>query len=313
MESVLEIACDESGSEGEKLVGGNTKVFAHAGVRLDVASAAACIQEVRDRAPSPTLEYKSDVIRRTKHREALKWMLGPSGPLLGHTHVYLIDKAFFVVSRVVDLIAPEEDADGHMAADLYRDGPDSLGPERWNLFLESFNDLLRTKNGRGPGVRVDEVFRMVGGLGARGRIGDIMGLISRARPRMEAFRAELLDDPQPMPVLDPLIPAIIRAVAYWGEGERPVSIVHDRQTLLTEDRIARLHTARGGWLAGLRLVDSRTDPRVQVADLLAGAARQIGENALNDRGDAELTALLRPYVDAFSIWPAASSLSAGGS
>ncbi|MEU7899762.1 DUF3800 domain-containing protein [Nonomuraea sp. NPDC049152] len=310
MESSLEIACDESGSEGEKLVGGNTKVFAHASVRLDIESAAACIQEVRHRAPSPTLEYKSDVIRRSKHREALKWMLGPSGPLLGDTHVYLIDKAFFVVTRVVDLIAAMKGADGDMAVDLYRDGPDTLGQERWGIFLESFNDLLRTKNGRGPGASVDEAFRMVDGLRVTGgRIGDIMELLSRARPGVELFRAGLLDDPRMMPVLDPLIPAIVQAVVHWGEGGRPVSIVHDRQTLLTEDRVARLHASRGGGLAGLRLVDSRSDPRIQVADLLAGAARKIGEDELNDRGDAELTALLRPYVDASSIWGEARSRS----
>lgn len=40
---VLEIACDESGSEGEKLIGGETDVFAHASVRLDVQTATECI------------------------------------------------------------------------------------------------------------------------------------------------------------------------------------------------------------------------------------------------------------------------------
>jgi hypothetical protein len=44
------------------------------------------------------------------------------------------------------------------------------------------------------------------------------------------------------------------------------------------------------------------DPRVQVADILAGTARKIASDELNDRGHAELTALLRPYVDSQSIW-----------
>jgi hypothetical protein len=61
------------------------------------------------------------------------------------------------------------------------------------------------------------------------------------------------------------------------------------------------HSARGR-LAGLTLVDSTVDPRVQVADILAGTARKIASDELNDRGDAELTALLRPYVDPHSIW-----------
>ncbi|MFD0662567.1 hypothetical protein [Thermocatellispora tengchongensis] len=41
---------------------------------------------------------------------------------------------------------------------------------------------------------------------------------------------------------------------------------------------------------------------MQVADLLAGAARKIAEDALHGHGDPELTALLRPYVHPRSIW-----------
>ncbi|MER6948336.1 hypothetical protein ABT294_30345 [Nonomuraea sp. NPDC000554] len=301
--SGIEIACDESGSEGEKLIGGNTAVFAHASVGLEIGSAADCIQETRNRAPSPTTEYKSSVILRNKHREALKWLLGPSSPLHGNAHVYLIDKAFLVVREVVELIA----AEAGEAVALYREGPSAFGRDRWHDFLESFNDVLRAKNGRGAVASVDSAFELVDSLRlAPGRAGEIMELLWRARPRVDAFRARLLDDPAVMPPLDPLLPAIVQAVVHWGAGGEPVSIVHDRQTMLTEERVTQLKgifaASPTGGLAGLRLVVSRTDPRVQVADLLAGAARRIAEDELNGHGDAELTALLRPYVDAFSIW-----------
>jgi hypothetical protein len=59
-----------------------------------------------------------------------------------------------------------------------------------------------------------------------------------------------------------------------------------------------------GALTGLRFVDSRTDPRVQVADFVAGVARKAASEVLDDRGDAGLTALLGPYPDPFSIWGA---------
>jgi len=49
-------------------------------------------------------------------------------------------------------------------------------------------------------------------------------------------------------------------------------------------------------------VDSRTDPRVQVADLLAGVARKVAADELLGRRDPNLTALLRPYVDSASRW-----------
>lgn len=58
-ESPLEIACDESGSEGDHLIGAETTVFAYASVRLDTASAAACVQQLRDRIGSPAQEYKA--------------------------------------------------------------------------------------------------------------------------------------------------------------------------------------------------------------------------------------------------------------
>ncbi|WP_433513964.1 DUF3800 domain-containing protein [Nonomuraea sp. CA-143628] len=298
MAQPFEIACDESGSEGEKLIGGNTAVFAHASVRLDVESAADCIQEVRSRAPSPTTEYKSGIIRRKKHLNALKWLLGPSAPLLGNAHVYLIDKTFFAMNRLVDLLAVQDRE--AMADTLYREGGQTFGPDRWNAFLHSFNDLMRTNIGRGPRASVETVFAMVDTLRRatpRSRAGEIMDLLWESRSQVDAFRER-------SPTLNPLFPAISQAIVYWSETGRPVSVVHDRQTLLTQARIDELEEAHSaqGRLAGLRLVDSRTDPRVQVADLLAGAARKIAEDELTGQGDAEVTALLRPYVDAVSIW-----------
>lgn len=41
---------------------------------------------------------------------------------------------------------------------------------------------------------------------------------------------------------------------------------------------------------------------MQIADFLAGVARKIASDELNGNGDAELTSLLRPYVDVLSIW-----------
>ncbi len=62
-------------------------------------------------------------------------------------------------------------------------------------------------------------------------------------------------------------------------------VVHDEQSALTADRLTRLQRALAGPdgvspLAGLVTVDSRDDPRVQVADLLAGIARRSVPDAL---------------------------------
>jgi hypothetical protein len=99
-----EIACDESGYEGEKLIGGTTDVFAHASVSMDAQAARECIQELRDRIRSPALEYKANHVLRSKHRAVLTWLLGPTGPLLDHAHVYLVEKSFLIVANVVRLL-----------------------------------------------------------------------------------------------------------------------------------------------------------------------------------------------------------------
>ncbi|WP_206686193.1 hypothetical protein [Kribbella qitaiheensis] len=97
------------------------------------------------------------------------------------------------------------------------------------------------------------------------------------------------------------MPAIVRAIEYWGGPDRTVAIAHDRQTTLSPDRIGQLRQLTGN-LAELELVESFSHPRVQVADFLAGVARKIASDQLNGTDDAELTTLLRPYVDPLSIW-----------
>lgn len=291
---MIEIACDESGYEGEKLIGGVTDVFAHASVRMDIDVAADCIQELRNRIRSPASQYKANHVLREKHRPVLLWLLGPSGPLFGNSRVYLVDKEFLVVGKVVDLLV--EDA-GTMPLRLYREGRTS---EYWQAFLAAANALLRTKDRLDPNSSVDSFFRVVEAMSGD-RIDDLLGPLRRARPRADAFRARLVEDPTMIPPLDPLIPAIVRAVDQWGEG-KPVSVVHDRQTTLSKGRIAQIGEMCR--LSSLRLVVADMDSRVQMADFLAGVARKLASDDLDGRGDAELTELVRPYVDRSSIWSA---------
>lgn len=295
----VEIACDESGSEGENLVGGNTDVFAHAGVRLPTGAAGAGVRETRRRIRSPALEYKANHLLREKHRAVLVWLLGPSGPIHGHARVYLVDKEFHLVGQVVDVLG----GDPATALELCRDGPRALGPARWRELLVAANALLRTRSRPEVPAPVDGFFRVLAAAvrdAPPGPVRDRLGALGTARARVEDHRAH----PSADPVLDPLLPAVARAVEWWGGG-LPVSLVHDQHNALTPDRVARLADTLP--LAGLRLVDSRTDPRIQLADFLAGVARRIASDERNGRGDAELTALLRPYVDPLSVWGDAGS------
>ncbi|MFC7584959.1 hypothetical protein ACFQYP_15375 [Nonomuraea antimicrobica] len=86
--------------------------------------------------------------------------------------------------------------------------------------------------------------------------------------------------------------------------------MHDRQTTLTDERVAQMRRILGGRMAGLRLVDSELDERVQVADVMAGVARKIALDELAGRADPTLSALIRPYVDGSSIWAGGPGLTA---
>ncbi|MEO6998720.1 MAG: DUF3800 domain-containing protein [Terracoccus sp.] len=262
---VVEIACDESGSEGEKLVGGSTDVFAHASVVLDRATALACIDRVRVDARSPANEIKASVILRRQNRRVLEWLLDPAGPLAGRAHVHLTEKAFHLTVMLVEQLDPpgrrRHTAASVVAEGLHRDAAGVVGEQRWGSVLSGFND----------GVR--------------------------ALPR--AMRPV---------VLDPLVPALAAAVGFWGgQGRdgRAVSVVHDVQATLTPDRLQHLNELVGPGASerlSVRFVDSVDDPRVQVADFVAGAARRIASEALAGRADPGLTGLLLPYVDRTSVW-----------
>ena len=263
-----EIACDESGSEGEKLLGGTTDVFAHAALDLDRATAAACIDEVRVGTRSPATECKASVVLRERNRRVLVWLLGPDGPLLGHGHVHLTEKAYHLVHRLTG-------GETVTARLLHEHGTATLGPA-WRDLLLAHNDLARD---RGDGDLVAALTRH---------------LVERHAGTPAGLALATL---QPVTDVDPILGALSANVAHWPG---PVRVVHDEQRALTPARVRALLSGSG--VVSIRFVDSMDDPRVQVADLLAGAARRIAADALHGHADLELCTLLAPYVDRGSCW-----------
>jgi hypothetical protein len=292
---VVALACDESGYEGENLIGSMTDVFAHASVRLAEDVAAFCVAELRDRIGSPALEYKAGHLLRRKSRPTLLWFLGKFGPLRGNAHVYLVDKAFYVVRSLVEIIIGDRAA----ADPLYRDGRDVFGDELWGFFLESANAFVRVKESS------DAVGSLYDVLDVMRYAPDAPAVVDRLwqeRVAAESYRSRIAESPPVFPMLDALFPATLAAVDFWSGESAAVTIKHDRQNSFSQRRIAELTARSEGRLVDFRLVDSYADARVQVADFLAGVARQIATWALWREDRDELSELLRPYVDEASIW-----------
>ena len=324
----LEIACDESGWEGSNLATGNSDVIAYASVRLDIDVAAEFISTLRGRSGQHSREYKASHLLRTKGGADLAGFLGPSGPVHGRARVHLTHKSCFVLGRVLDLfIGGSMDAASlglrpdlrlaSLAARLCRAGPGTFGREPWQAFLAAGNVVLRADRRRRVHAPVDAFFGQVEVLRALdggSRVGEILDELRNGRKEAYSARARLLEDRVLQPVLEPLIPALARTVLHWSRGLHPVAVVHDEQSALTERRMTRLEQILAappleairlpdrGHFIRFRQVDSRTDPRVQVADVVAGVARKVATDELFGRSDPDLTTLLRPYLDPASRW-----------
>ena len=105
MGAVVEIACDESGFSGTNLLHSTAPVITHASVDLSVDEAVALITELRSGFRFSPHELKSGrFLRGSGADEALEWFLTA---LTGRAHVHLIDKEFFLVTRIVDFLLAE--------------------------------------------------------------------------------------------------------------------------------------------------------------------------------------------------------------
>ncbi len=318
---VVEIACDESGFSGTNLLDASTPRIAHASVDLAVDEAAELIVALRSGSRFSLQELKSGQLLRESRGggESLGWFLAA---VSGRAHVHLVDKEYFLATRIVDLFVAEPTyAAGTRLARQQRPAALALWSLRrsvgrdWDDFVSAFVDLVRTKRRPQPDRHLmDRFFRTRDSL-ARHQIGEpaaeVLDGLDPARV-WDVVSRLAQDDRSIPPPLEPMLPALAETVLFWSGGRRQVLVVHDEQSALTADRLRRLQRALadspGPWvvadetadvvvspLAGLVMVDSRDDPRVQVADLLAGLARRSPTDGYDGR--------LRPFLSATSLQP----------
>jgi Protein of unknown function (DUF3800) len=300
--AVVEIACDESGFSGTNLLHAATPVITHASVDLSASEAIRLMTELRSRYRFSPHEFKSgQFLRGSGAGDALQWFLAV---LNGRAHVHLVDKEFFLVTRIVDLLLAEPSyaAGTRLAQDhrpaalaLYRARRSAAG--NWGVFLAAFLGLVRIKRQRPDSRAVERFFQAREALVRDGLGAHAEAVLNQLSPtHVQAVLTRLINDDRSIPPpLEPMLPALAETVLSWSGGHRQVLVIHDEQSALTADRLTRLRqvlvndaepspadadetkTLPSGVspLAGLVMVDSRDDPRVQVADLLAGIARRL--------------------------------------
>lgn len=319
------IACDESGSEGEAVFDSRHPVFCHGSTDLDMDAAGALIAELRHQTRSKAEEVKSEQLLKPNAAHVLSRLFGEEGPLRGHAVMYLVDKQYFVIAKVIDLLIEELAHAGRidlygsgqartMAHTLYREGSRAFPTAEWENLLRQFNSLMRARQRKGTKATVDEFFETIERLRLRSRrrkVGDIMNVLSKTRPFADEFQARL-GAPEVVRTMDPLLAALPETIRIWHARERrPISILHDQQAAL--DRVTveqtvhflreplpefrRFHGPAA--IDGVMQVDSKTDPRVQVADLVAGIGRVVGTAAL---AGSALPLDPTDYIARSSLW-----------
>jgi hypothetical protein len=325
----VEIACDESGADGENLVQGISRVFAHGSTDLDFEAAAQIIDELQMAVKFTGAELKSAMLlKSTGRREKLLDLFAPAGPMSGRAKVVVIDKPFMAAAKVIDLVIEEAAHAGgldlytrgeakEMAMVLFREGPGAYGQQKWQKLLGDFVSFVRRRQRTGTKTTHAELIQTISHLRRRRRrrvLAVVMDLLWEGREHLEAYRPEADPDPgtAALGTLDPLWPSISATARAWHEvHSAPIRVVHDRQAALTPDAVSSfLRATSVAWpnmalpvpITDIVQRDSRHDPRVQLADLTAGVGAWAAAKALDGTLSEEVAQRVRPYLIEDSIW-----------
>ena len=319
-DDVLVIACDESGSEGEELTASQHPVFVHASVNLPADEATGLRDWMRGATRTQASEMKSKTALRPGNRQVLLEMIER---LAGAANITLVDKSYFLTSKLIEtLIGPHAlqwDTDigtsgyGRAWADhLNRHAPTALGVARWDAFLSTYNALVRSY--QREGTTPPSVLPFFAALeDAHENCSDddtryILSLLQQSQ--MFAYEYQGRSEVE-LRELDPLMPTMSGAARTWAMriGDTPFAFLADTYSGLTPTvrrfivEAARTPLFVAGNvvptpdLRGISLADSRTDARIQLADILAGVGREVARLAMADSFDDELQVAVHEMLD----------------
>jgi hypothetical protein len=317
---VAVIACDESASEGENLMGSAHPVFVHGSVNLTLDDAHEFLEGLRVATRTQAPEMKSKTILLRRNRAAL---LDALPALDGRANIYFVDKTYFITAKLIALLVAEHgerygvDVDGsglgrHLADTLHRDGPAAVGSIQWSALLTTYNNLIRSylRQGSTPPAAQSFIAALANARKAcrDPKVATILEDIWEARHLTREYEdaGEVV-----LREMDPMAPSLAAVSMTWAMRLKgaPFEFLVDNyygltervcEAIVTESRaplsVGPVQLPRAD-LRGISLIDSKLDARVQVADLLAGVGREVARMAVAGTFDDDLQNLVHQMLD----------------
>lgn len=331
------VAVDESGWDGEQLYGRADRYLSIGSVALDDEAASSIVerlrQDTRIRQP-PELKF-GQFAGSADRIEALADLLGPGGALAGRAHVYLVDKHYFITSKIIDLLLEEhaskqgvnlyaDDLARRLAWTLFDEGPRALGVPGFNRLISTVVNFASNRNAQGSQVSVDELFEEFDRAWARShrrRVTNILMDLRKTKTEAEDHLQSYA--PGNIPEMEPLIPCVTHLAGIWADEIGGISMLVDEQRALPDTvldpmrRMASLDRTLIGaswrvrqkpWVRAVRDIvrgSSKDHPSIQLADLIAGAGQAVARRhagAPSVAGD-RLHPLIVPLITPESMVP----------
>lgn len=332
MSETATIACDESGAEGENIMGSRDPVFVHASTSVSLMEAESLLSEVRMSTRTQAPEIKSRTALSKANRRPLLSLLDQIGD---RGNIYLLEKQFFMACKLVNTMVVEPAANldldmvrngrGRMMASVLHElGPSALGADLWTAVLHAFNDLIRlharaSASPPDPRIFIDAL-RTAREVCTSMFVGEILAWIWEFRDHISNYGST--DSRSRFREFDPMYGTLVSVAMTWRIrlGDVPLEFLVDQYGPLDEQTIENIKAAATdplspnpddlprGNLAAIRMDDSKADCRVQIADVLAGCGQVIAALANSGTLDDELQNRTREMLDCNGMWADSSGL-----
>jgi hypothetical protein len=321
------IAFDESGNTGQDLLNKDQPVFVLASVLMSSESAQKHLAPLT-RYGAKEVKYSKLKATRRGQQLLMEFLLSPELSSV-NIMVSVYHKTYMIVGKMVDLLVENQTyRDG---LDLYKDGaniglvnlmyygiPAAIGKGPFTKLLEFFTAMIRT----GTAQAIKSFY------GALGKIYDSVPeeLQSLLAPLLTSrdILGEVFTESNRR-TLDPALPSFFEQCSHWSQQlASPFEVLHDNSKAIAaekqaielmmaplEDKVLIGYDRRKQLFPlnalGITFGESHNDPRLQIADLLAGACATwtAGHSgATGDRWFLEMLDLLRldRFIKGF-IWP----------